>query len=103
MPLPGEFPWREFLDQNPEATFEQSLGGLGKEKKRFFQDRFSRMQRQYLGSLANFAINNPGETPTQHFSDYLKNVDWQDEFFNDPNRLENAGRFPGRTKFLYNQ
>lgn len=97
------FPWQTFLEQQPEGVYESALGGLGKEQRNFFQNRFGQMQRKYLGSLVDFAQQNPGKAPTQQFGDYLKNFDWSGEFLESPDRPRDDSTRDPRTKFLYNR
>ena len=79
------FPWQEFLDQNARATYDQALNtttGRGTAQNRFFQNRFNDVQNQYMASLADFALRNKGQAPSQHFSDYLSQFNFGQEYLN---------------------
>ena len=82
------FDTKFFLGEMPEANYQQFVdrSSQPRERKRFFSNRFTDIQKEYHKALAGFAAQNPGKSPTTNpkletFSDFLNNFSFEDKFF----------------------
>lgn len=102
---PVQFPFQDWLDVNPEIAYQGALGGAGGPRsvaeRNYFQRQFGNIQSQYMGALARAAQANPGVAPTQHFSDYLKNLDWTEQYYKASPEQRGLGQFNVPTTFRY--
>ena len=105
------FDTKFFLGEMPEANYQQFVerSSQPRERKRFFSNRFTDIQKEYHKSLAGFAAQNPGKSPTTNpkletFSDFLNNFSFEDKFFeNAPWQRNNQDMrdFAPATKYKY--
>ena len=69
-------PFGQFLNDEPEAAYF-SYGDQWRtpNMKKFFQSQFTNIQNQYMGALGSQVRQ--GGAPTQQFTDFLGQYDWQ--------------------------
>lgn len=64
----------DFLETQPQALYQSYLGdpknNMNASMKRYYQNQFSNIQNEYIGSLARDMRG--GKLPTGRFSDYLE-------------------------------
>ena len=64
----------DFLETQPQALYQSYLGdpknNMNASMKRYYQNQFSNIQNEYIGSLARDMRG--GELPKGRFSDYLE-------------------------------
>ena len=76
-------PWAEFLEQEPKAAYfsrSNQFGGPQRSQRQtgFYQNAFSDLYNQYLGSLGKQA--RAGIMPTGGFNDFMGGIDFNDYY-----------------------
>ena len=98
-----EDPFGGFLAQDPRFAYFGRQGQFGRSpaQKRFFENEFSNIRNQFLGTLGSMALQ--GQEPIGSFSDYIGGIDFNQRFAALPPALRGAsmGRFAPQTRFLF--
>ena len=89
----------DFLESQPQALYQSFLtdpsARMPSSMKRYYQNQFSNIQNEYIGSLARQMRE--GQLPTRTFQDYLsKDVFTRPEQADPMSRM---GRFTGYDRF----
>jgi hypothetical protein len=79
---------------------QQGRFGTSQGRQRFFENRFSQFQNQFLGKVGQQILS--GEPPTLRFADFVQNIDFNQEFARVPPNLRGSftSRFAPATRFI---
>lgn len=94
-------PFEPFLTENPEyAYFGYQNQWQTPNMKKYFQSQFGNIQNQYKGQLGQQAMQ--GIKPILHFTDFLKNVNWGQEYGQQTpqQRGQDTSRFSPFTRWM---
>ena len=90
------FDFSDFLESQPQALYQSYLTDpatrMSSGMKRYYQNQFSNIQNEYIGSLARQMRQGNGELPTRTFQDYLSK-----DVFQPPSREAGTGQGPSGT------
>lgn len=96
-------PFGAFLGQDYRLPYfgRQAQFGRAPAQRRFFENEFSNIRDQFLGTLGSMALQE--QEPTGSFSDYLGGINFNQRFAALPPALRGAsmGRFAPQTRFLF--
>jgi hypothetical protein len=77
-----ENPFLDWLDQGvgPQAGYQAfaGQGGQSSAEKKFFQNQFSKVHNQFLGTLGQQVL--AGQSPSNRFGNFLQNYDFGDNY-----------------------
>lgn len=98
-----EDPFGQFLagDERYGYFGRQAQFGRAPTQRRFFENEFSNIRNQFLGTLGSMALQ--GQEPIGSFSDYIGGINFNQRFAALPPALRGAsmGRFAPQTRFLF--
>ena len=96
-------PFGAFLGLDDKLPYfgRQAQFGRAPAQRRFFENEFSNIRNQFLGTLGSMALQ--GQEPIGSFSDYIGGIDFNQRFAALPPALRGAsmGRFAPQTRFLF--
>jgi len=95
MPIAMQFPFLDWLNEQPEVGYFSALqsAGLTPAMQRYFQGQQSSIYNDYLGALGQQAAR--GESPTLLWTDYLAQMPFTNRYA----RLPWAVRNPNYSSF----
>lgn len=75
-----DFPFSDFLEENPRASFFSRVNRFARPQQRHFSqsNAFTDIQNRFLGMLGSQARS--GELPTLRFEDFLDDFNFDQEF-----------------------
>jgi hypothetical protein len=104
---PFDFPFQDFLQENPEAAFFSSPGfqqqaQRSPQRRSFFENQFRTIHNQFQGQLGQMVRG--GQLPTAQFTDFIDAFDFNNQFFQTPPGLRGGfggSRFRPPTRTLF--
>jgi len=100
------FNFQDILEADPTGqralffSFQNQFGRSPRQRL-FFQNQFANLHNEFLGRLGQQARS--GQVPTQRFTNFLENIDFNQRFASTPPQLRGdfTSRFAPRTRFLF--
>lgn len=93
-----------FLEGNPMAAFMARLQqpGFDPRQRRFFENQgVSPSFNQFQGQLGSLLQDDPNTIPTLTFQDFLRNMNFDQQFFQGPIGGRRTSGLTGNARFLF--